>query len=131
MAAPHSGTEPRIETQSSWITCPSLSEIASLTEHACPAFPGQLKKNPGLITLTQTTLFFIPLLSSHAILTIPLPDITGVRKTSITKGVDVHYTVTREDGTREEKAANFMFVGSRSDLFARLVSWGGKRFASV
>ena len=95
------------------------------------AFPAQLKKNPGLITLTPTTLFFTPLLSSHASVTIPLEEITGVKKTSLTKGIKVRYTQTRDDGFKEEKDAEFMFVGSRTDLFARLVSWGGRRWAKV
>ena len=103
----------------------------ALTSIASAAFPAQLKANPGLVTLTHSTLFFTPLLASRPSLTVPLTDITGVKKTSLTKGIDVHYTETRPDGTREEKEANFMFVGSRSDLFARLVSWGGRRWARV
>ncbi|KAI0756961.1 hypothetical protein C8Q80DRAFT_68381 [Daedaleopsis nitida] len=95
-------------------------------------FPAQLRKSPGLITLTQTTLFFTPLLSARPTLTVPLADITAVRKTTLTKGIDVHYTETETDGTRLHKEANFFLVGSRSDLFARLVSWGGSgRWANV
>ncbi|RPD62914.1 hypothetical protein L227DRAFT_572779 [Lentinus tigrinus ALCF2SS1-6] len=110
VVAPQGGSEPRIETKT---------------------FPAQLKKNPGLITLTPTTLFFTPLLSSRATVSIPLDEITGVKKTTFTKGVAVSYTQTREDGSKEAKDAEFMFVASRGDLFARLVSWGGRRWERV
>ncbi|RDX55829.1 hypothetical protein OH76DRAFT_1551372 [Lentinus brumalis] len=110
VAAPPVGPETRIETQT---------------------FPAQLKKSPGLITLTPTTLFFTPLLASRPSVVVPLEDITGVKKTTFTKGIDVRYTQTLEDGSREEKAVEFMFVASRGDLFARLVSWGGRRWARV
>ncbi|KAI0724581.1 hypothetical protein C8T65DRAFT_626972 [Cerioporus squamosus] len=110
VVAPQVGPETRIETQT---------------------FPAQLKKNPGLITLTPTTLFFTPLLASRPSVTVPLEDITGVKKTNFTRGIDVHYMQTLEDGSKEEKVVEFMFVGSRGDLFARLVSWGGRRWARV
>ncbi|KAI0361586.1 hypothetical protein OH77DRAFT_444853 [Trametes cingulata] len=110
VATPQSGSETRIETHT---------------------FPAQLKQHPGLITLTSTTLFFTPLLSSRAALSIPLADVTRVKKSSITKGIDVSYSEARADGSKEEKEAKFFFVGSRDDLFARLVSWGGKRWTNV
>ena len=75
--------------------------------------------------MTEAALYFTPLMSSHATLAIQLADITGVKKTSMTKGVDIHYAEVRPDGTNEEKEVGFMFVGGRSELFARLVSWGG------
>ncbi|KAI0639428.1 hypothetical protein C8Q77DRAFT_1046741 [Trametes polyzona] len=94
-------------------------------------FPAQLKQHPGLITLTPTTLFFTPLLSSRAALTIPLSDVTGVKKSSLMKGIDIRYSEPRADGSAEAKEAKFLFVASRDDLFARLVSWGGKRWTNV
>ena len=89
------------------------------------AFPAQLKKNPGLITLTDTAVYFTPLTSSKAVLAVQLADVTGVKKTTLTKGVEIRYAEVRPDGTNEEKEASFMFVGGRSELFARLVSRGG------
>lgn len=130
VVAPPDGSELRIDSQStSHLRLHVRSE--PLTEDGFAAFPAQLKKNPGLITLTQRTLFFTPLLASHPTLTVPLTDITGVKKTGLTKGVDVYYTDARPDGTKEAKTAGFMLVGSRGELFARLVSWGGQRWAKV
>ncbi|KAH9944357.1 uncharacterized protein BXZ73DRAFT_87271 [Epithele typhae] len=104
VAAPQLGTQPRVETQT---------------------FPAQLKKSPGLITMTEVAICFTPLMSSHATLAVQLADITAVKKTTLTNGIGLHYMDERPDGTREEKEATFMFVGGRSELFARLVSWGG------
>ncbi|KAL7285330.1 hypothetical protein ACG7TL_000425 [Trametes sanguinea] len=94
-------------------------------------FPAQFKQRPGLITLTPTTVFFTPLLSSRATLCIPLQDVTGVKKGSLMKGIDIHYSEPFVDGSKEAKEAKFLFVGSRDDLFARLVSYGGKRWKNV
>lgn len=77
------------------------------------------------------TVFFTPLLSSSAALSIPLADVTRVKKGSLMKGIDIYYNEAREDGSAEAKVAKFLFVGSRDDLFARLVSWGGKRWTNV
>ena len=89
------------------------------------AFPAQLKSSPGLITLTEQALFFTPLMSSKVAVAIQLGDVTGIKKTSVTKGIEVRHVEVRPDGTNEEKETTFMFVGGRSELFARLVSWGG------
>ena len=86
---------------------------------------------PGLITLTPTTLFFAPLLSSHPVLTLELANVTGVKKTTMTKGLDIHYTCEHAGGWTEEKEVSFQLVGARSELFARLVSLGGKNWAKV
>ncbi|KAI0363910.1 hypothetical protein BV20DRAFT_65419 [Pilatotrama ljubarskyi] len=110
VATPQGGSEERIETHT---------------------FPAQLKQHPGLITLTPTTVFFTPLLAARATLSIPLADVTRVKKSGITKGIDIGYSEPRADGSREEKEVKFFFVGSRDDLFARLVSWGGKRWTNV
>ncbi|KAI0335244.1 hypothetical protein GY45DRAFT_1317167 [Cubamyces sp. BRFM 1775] len=94
-------------------------------------FPAQLKQRPGLVTLTPSMIFFTPLLSSSATLSIPLADVTGVKKSSLMKGIEIHYAETGPDGSREDKEVKFLFVGSRDDLFARLVSYGGKRWTRV
>ncbi|KAI9063089.1 hypothetical protein FKP32DRAFT_1652201 [Trametes sanguinea] len=109
VVAPDSGPETRVEAHT---------------------FPAQFKQHPGLITLTPTTVFFTPLLSSRATLCIPLQDVTGVKKSSM-KGIDINYSEPFVDGSKELKEAKFMFVGSRDDLFARLVSYGGKRWKNV
>ncbi|KAI0669870.1 hypothetical protein C8Q78DRAFT_1079782 [Trametes maxima] len=106
----------------------ATAQHGSETRIETHTFPAQLKQHPGLITLTPTTVFFTPLLSSRATLSIPLADVTGVKKSSLMKGVDVRYS---QDGAHQEKEAKFLFVGSRDDLFARLVSWGGKRWTNV
>lgn len=90
------------------------------------AFPAQLKQHPGLNTLTPTTLFFTPLLSSRAALSIPLAEVVRVKKATLMKGIDIYYTVGAE-----QKEAKFLFVASRDDLFARLISWGGRRWTNV
>ncbi|KAI8995656.1 hypothetical protein BD414DRAFT_456718 [Trametes punicea] len=110
VVTPQGGSEIRIETHT---------------------FPAQCRQHPGLITLTPTTVFFTPLLSSRATLSIPLADVTGVKKSSFVKGIDIHYTEPRADGSREEKQTSFLFVGSRDDLFARLISYSGKRWTRV
>ncbi|KAI0651883.1 hypothetical protein C8Q79DRAFT_63725 [Trametes meyenii] len=110
VATPQGGSEARIETHT---------------------FPAQLKHHPGLITLTPTTVFFTPLLSSRAALSIPLADVTSVKKSSLMKGIDIRYRDSRPEGSSEDKEAGFLFVGSRDDLFARLVSWGGRRWSHV
>ncbi|KAI0655105.1 hypothetical protein C8Q70DRAFT_924356 [Cubamyces menziesii] len=94
-------------------------------------FPAQLKQRPGLVTLTPSMIFFTPLLSSSPTISIPLADVTGVKKSSLMKGIEIHYAETGPDGSRAEKEVKFLFVGSRDDLFARLVSYGGKRWTRV
>lgn len=98
---------------------------------ATPAFPAQLKQHPGLITLTPTMVFFTPLLSASATLSIPLADVSRVKKGSLMKSIEIHYTETRAGGSAEGKDVKFLFVGYRDDLFARLISWGGKRWTNV
>ncbi|OBZ78941.1 hypothetical protein A0H81_01105 [Grifola frondosa] len=71
-------------------------------------FAAQHLKSPGLITLTSGTLFFTPLLSARAKLTISLEDVLGVKKTVSTHGVSVRYAEASEDGRKEEKEAKFM-----------------------
>ncbi|KAH9849733.1 hypothetical protein C2E23DRAFT_838267 [Lenzites betulinus] len=105
VVTPQNGSETRIETHT---------------------FPAQLKQHPGLITLTPTTLFFTPLLSSRAALSIPLADVVRVKRAALMKGIDIAYTLDAQ-----QKEAKFLFVASRDDLFARLVSWGGKRWTNV
>ncbi|EJF66720.1 hypothetical protein DICSQDRAFT_164561 [Dichomitus squalens LYAD-421 SS1] len=109
--ATHGGLEPCIETQT---------------------FPATTRAHgPGLITLTSTTLFFTPLLSSHPVLTIELANVSGVKKTKLTKGLDIRYSYQSESGRTEDKEASFQLVGARSELFARLVGSGGKKWAKV
>ncbi|KAI1797907.1 hypothetical protein LXA43DRAFT_982582 [Ganoderma leucocontextum] len=105
------GDEPRIETQT---------------------FPATMRSHgPGLITLTPTSLFFTSLLSPQPVLTVELADITGVKKITMTRGLEVRYSHQHEHGAVEETDVSFQLVGARSELFARLVSLGGKRWAKM
>ena len=88
-------------------------------------------RGPGLITLTPTSLFFTSLLSPQPVLTVELADITGVKKVTMTKGLEIRYSHQHPRGAIEEKDASFQLVGARGELFARLVSSGGKKWAKT
>ncbi|PIL31936.1 hypothetical protein GSI_06640 [Ganoderma sinense ZZ0214-1] len=95
-------------------------------------FPATMKSHgPGLISLTPTSLFFTSLLSPQPVLTVELADITGVKKVTMTKGLEVRYSHQHEHGAMEEKDVSFQLVGARGELFARLVSSGGKKWAKM
>ncbi|KAI0961588.1 hypothetical protein AcW1_000635 [Taiwanofungus camphoratus] len=94
-------------------------------------FPAQYAKASGLITLTSDTLFFTSLLSSTAKLAIPLTNVLGVKKTGPMRGLDIHWMEAQEDGQMEEREGKFLWVGAQNELFARLVGWGGRRWAKV
>jgi len=94
-------------------------------------FPAQYTKASGLITLTSDTLYFTSLLSTSAKLTIPLTDVLGVKKTGPMRGLNVRWAQSSLDGQREEQEEKFLWVGARNELFARLVAWGGRRWANV
>ncbi|KAI0094874.1 hypothetical protein BDY19DRAFT_915067 [Irpex rosettiformis] len=83
-------------------------------------YPAQCKV-PGLITLTDTHLFFAPLTSLLTTVTIDLKKLTGVKRSSLTKGLKVRWTNTQEDGKTAEQEERFLCVIGRDDLFARLV----------
>ncbi|PCH33659.1 hypothetical protein WOLCODRAFT_160244 [Wolfiporia cocos MD-104 SS10] len=110
IAMPHGTTEPRMETFT---------------------FPAQYAKTSGLITLTSDTLFFTTLLSTTAKLSIPLKDMLGVKKTGPMRGINVRWLYAGPDGETEEREEKFLWVGARNELFARLVAWGGRRWANV
>lgn len=107
-------------------------EGESLTQSELAAFPATMKsRGPGLITLTPTSLFFTSLLSPQPVLTVELADITGVKKVTMTKGLEIRYSHQHQHGAIEEKDVSFQLVGARGELFARLVSSGGKRWAKM
>jgi len=111
---------------------PRRLKDVSLTQTGLAAFPATMKSHgPGLITLTPTSLFFTSLLSPQPVMTLQLADITGVKKITMTKGLEVRYSHQDEHGAVEEKDVSFQLVGGRSELFARLVSSGGKRWAKM
>ncbi|KAI0076095.1 hypothetical protein K474DRAFT_1598700 [Panus rudis PR-1116 ss-1] len=107
VAVPRRGIEPRVETHT---------------------FPAQYNKGVGLITLTPTTLYYTLLSSTQSQLVIELKDVTAVQKTSHFNGIRIKWNSTSEDGAVEEKEAKFTWVGSRDELFARLVGWQGRRW---
>lgn len=94
-------------------------------------FPAQYKKASGLITLASDTLFFTPLLSSSAKLMIPLTHVLGVKKTGPMRGMNLRWVQSSQDGATEEREEKFLWVGARNELFARLVAWGGRRWANI
>ncbi|KZT02693.1 uncharacterized protein LAESUDRAFT_729938 [Laetiporus sulphureus 93-53] len=121
----------------SWLSLNPLSpKIALPSGSAEPrvqtyTFPAQHAKASGLITLTSDTLHFTSLVSSTAKLSIPLASMLGVKKAGALRGLNVRWAHTSEDGLVEEREEKFMWVGARNELFARLVAWGGRRWANV
>ncbi|GJE86136.1 hypothetical protein PsYK624_022160 [Phanerochaete sordida] len=85
-------------------------------------FPAQ-RKGPGLITLTDTTLFYTPIASSTPELTIPLERILAVKKSGVARGLKVRFAEADARGGEEERTERFLWVGDRDSLFARLVGW--------
>lgn len=100
-----------------------------LTVELYLAFPAHGKAGPGLITVTSSTLYFTPLISASAIITIPFSDLRGIKKTGILKGLSIRWTET--EGASTEKEEKFMWVGDRDELFARLIGPGGRRWLKV
>ena len=107
------------------------SLYAQVLTELLTAFPAQHSRASGLLTLTDSTLFFTPLLSSSAKLSIPLQDMLGAKKTGAMRGLNISWMKTEEDGHVEEHEEKFLWVGARSDLFARLVAVNGRRWSNV
>ncbi|KZT30570.1 hypothetical protein NEOLEDRAFT_1053072 [Neolentinus lepideus HHB14362 ss-1] len=91
-------------------------------------FPAQHAKAPGLITLTTTSFFFTPLISSTAKVVISLASIRAVKKVGPMKGLHIRGINGHSDTETEER---FAWVGGRDELFARLVSWQGRRWIRI
>lgn len=91
------------------------------------AYPSQYGKNPGVISLTSTTFFFTTLMSSHAKVTVPLDQITGIKK-GFSKAISLQIKDMDGTGPRVER---FLWVYERDDLFARLVGIGGRKWLNV
>jgi hypothetical protein len=68
-------------------------------------------------------------LSSTAKITIPLVDLRGVKKTGLLDGLSLWWAEMQDNkmGTEE----NFVWVGDRDELFARLVGSDGLRWLKV
>ena len=103
--ASQKGDEPRIETQSTSASPSPLEPYPkgqSPTQIGLAAFPATMKSHgPGLITLTPTSLFFTSLLSPQPVLTVELADITGVKKVTMTKGLEIRSSHQDEHGAVE------------------------------
>ncbi|KAF4623750.1 hypothetical protein D9613_001796 [Agrocybe pediades] len=93
-------------------------------------YPCQHSSGPGLITLTPRTLLFTPLMSQTAKLIIPLSDVKGAKKTGLLKGLHIRWTSTIDD-VKEQTEDKFVWIGSRDELFARLVGSDGKKWMKV
>ncbi|KZP31369.1 hypothetical protein FIBSPDRAFT_49641 [Athelia psychrophila] len=136
-----SDDEKRLYTGTDWRqtgTWPPRNPLipASILLHGAPTpriethtFPAHGKAGPGLITVTSSTLYFTPLISASAIITIPFSDLRGIKKTGILKGLSIRWTET--EGASTEKEEKFMWVGDRDELFARLIGPGGRRWLKV
>lgn len=88
-------------------------------------YPCQYGTTPGVVTLTSTTLFFTPLMSSHAKVTIPIDQITGIKKGG-SKSISVQF-----EDSEGPKTERFLWVYERGDLFGRLVGLGGRKWLKV
>lgn len=97
-----------------------------LSTDFCIAYPCSHRSAPGLITLTGDTMFFTPLLSNDAKITIALTAIKGVKKVGMLKGLQVMWNDISGD-----KEDNFLWIGERDDLFARLVGFNGRRWIQI
>ncbi|THH21522.1 hypothetical protein EW146_g22 [Bondarzewia mesenterica] len=107
---------------------PSIVPSSSLETHT---FPATHSKGPGLITVTSTTLYFTPMVSSRPTVTIPAKDITGIKKTGLMKGLAISWSSTNSNGILDEMVEKFRWVGGRDEVFARLLGPGGRRWIKV
>ncbi|KAF8213060.1 hypothetical protein K438DRAFT_1803338 [Mycena galopus ATCC 62051] len=92
---------------------------ASLKTVETHTFPAQHTSAPGLITLTEETLYFTPLMASTAKLEIPLTSLRGVKKKS---GLFTALTISWVDDQANGREEKFRWVGGLDELFARLVA---------
>ena len=123
----HGMPNPRVETHSKFTQIFGSSDVSIWF---LPAFPAQHTSAPGLITLTPVTLFFTPLMSSAAKVTIAFSDLRGVKKTGLLQGLSLRWAET-QDNRGTEKEERFIWVGDRDELFARLIGPNGQRWLKV
>jgi hypothetical protein len=69
-------------------------------------------------------------MSQTAKLIIPLAAVKGVKKAGLLKGLNIRWQES-VDGVKEQKEDKFAWVGSRDELFARLVGSDGRRWMTV
>ncbi|KAF9478527.1 hypothetical protein BDN70DRAFT_879870 [Pholiota conissans] len=93
-------------------------------------YPCQHGSTPGLLTLTHNTLLFAPLMSQTAKLIVPLAAVKGVKKAGLLKGLNIRWYKS-VNGMKEHKEDKFVWVGSRDELFARLVGSNGRQWMKV
>jgi hypothetical protein len=103
--------------------------VANVADKHCPpAYPAQHKRGPGLLTVTPTTLYFTLLSSSQPSFTIPLNEITSIKKRGVLRGMSVSWNRTHEGGRVEEDEDVFRWIGGRDEVFARLLGADGRRW---
>jgi len=112
------------------VRCSPIFFSLKIANFACLAYPCQHSSGPGLITLTPRALLFTPLMSQTAKLVVPLSAVKGIKKAGLLKGLHIRWSCT-SDEAKEEKEDKFMWIGSRDELFARLVGSDGKRWMKV
>ncbi|PPQ63794.1 hypothetical protein CVT24_004336 [Panaeolus cyanescens] len=93
-------------------------------------YPCQHSSSPGLITLSPKTLFFTPLTSQVPTLVINLETVKGIKKQGALKGLQIRWR-DESDGQASTKEDKFVWIGSRDDLFARLVGVEGRKWVTI
>ncbi|KAF7306916.1 hypothetical protein MIND_00484100 [Mycena indigotica] len=107
---------------------PSRSSAGAAPTHT---FPAQHTSAPGLITLTVDRLYFTSLVSSNAALEIPLVSLRAVKKRR-RHGLFDSLSLTWVDTVGVTHVEEFMWMGARDELFARLVGGvEGKRLITA
>ncbi|KAF8807393.1 hypothetical protein BYT27DRAFT_7288895 [Phlegmacium glaucopus] len=100
-----------------------VPEVGPVETHT---YPCQHSSAPGLITLTQNTMVFTPLLRQDAKIIITLTAIKRVKKVGMLKGLQIRWNDV--SGDREDK---FLWIGERDDLFARIMGLDGRRWIQI
>jgi hypothetical protein len=69
-------------------------------------------------------------MSQNAKFVIPLSAVKGVKKAGMLKGLNLRWTHPADE-TQEQQEEKFHWVGSRDELFARLIGIEGRRWMKV
>ncbi|KAI0692762.1 hypothetical protein BC835DRAFT_1277038 [Cytidiella melzeri] len=110
-----------------WLATAKATPNAQKETIPTHTYPAQCKV-PGLITLTDSQLFFTPITSIGPTMTVNLKNLTGAKRSGLAKGLKLSWTDVQEDGETTEQEERFLWVGGRDDLFARLVGNQSKQW---
>jgi hypothetical protein len=64
-------------------------------------------------------------------ISVPLQDLRGVKKMGFLKGLSIRWSEMDESGSHVENEEKFRWVGSRDELFVRLIGTDGRRWMKV